>query len=157
MIGGLINVSIGLLHFMGIDTPVNWLIGVFFPYANYFAVNVFIPFSIGASGCAIALISLGFLGRITSYPEQTRTILLILGSFACIGTWVVGGVIIMVAGIQTHRYWTEVREVRIIRRPMPPRGTDLPYEGDIQQRFCRRCRAAVTEDDQYCAACGAKI
>ncbi len=157
VIGGLTNVSIGLLHIMGIDTPINWLIGVYFPYANYFFVNGIIPFSIGASGCIVALASLGFLGRITSNPEQTRTLLLILGSFASIGTWVVGGVIIMAAGIFTHYHWVEVSEARIIRRSVSIRGTDLPAESGLPQQFCRQCGAAVSPDERYCASCGRRI
>ena len=138
VIGGVINVGIGLLDSVGVVTPLIWVTDTYFPASNRYFMNVVLPIIFGGSGCICSLSALGFSRWITSNTELARLPLVILGVAASVGSWFVGGALIVVAGIQTHRHWMVVREADIIRR-------------------CKHCGATVATEDRYCAVCGVRI
>jgi len=102
LIGGVANLTIGALHFFGISTPLSFLEWplslipfnslLWYPY-------MFTPILLGLVGGGSAIAAMGCRPRLYADPEGTGIALVIYGAVSAASCWVVGGVLIYVAGL----------------------------------------------------------
>ncbi len=156
IVGGLANIALGILHFIGVRTPFYYL-NITGPLYWMFGLrlgNVIPPILIGLVGGAFAIAALGLCGKIDLDPLNTGVKLIIYGVIAGAGTWGIGGVLIVIGGILSIIYNYERRKAQIPTAPTKP-VREPPKVARVG--FCPNCGSKVEESDAYCFACGQKI
>jgi hypothetical protein len=156
IVGGLANIALGILHFLGVRTPF-YYINITGPLYWLFGLrlgNVIPPILFGLVGGAFAIAALGLCDKIELDPQHTGVKLIIYGVIAGAGTWGVGGVFIVIGGILSIVYNYERRKAQ---RPKTPSQQVQEPPRAARVGFCPNCGSKVEKSDAYCFACGQKI
>jgi hypothetical protein len=178
LLGGLANIAIGVLHFLGIPLPWRFLewpmfMAMVFPGSIWWYLYVFVPLIIGIVGTLFTLICMSRRMAIRTEPKGTGVALIVCGGVVAGCCWVFGGLLIIFAGIFSILHWSDVRPTR--RRPAPrtrprpvsepepkvaPHSTVRVVESPKVAKstgYCGSCGALLAPDDLYCNRCGIPV
>lgn len=178
LLGGLANIGIGVLHYLGIPLPFRFLewpmfMAFFFPGSIWWVLYVYVPLILGIVGTLFTLICLWRRFSIPTEPKGTGVALIVCGGVVAACCWGLGGLFVIFAGIYSILYWSDVRPRRQRRaprvRPRPvyepepkvaPHSTvrvvSSPKSVDAEG-YCASCGALLAPDDKYCNRCGVPL
>ncbi len=178
LLGGLANIAIGALHFLGIPLPFRFLewpmfMAFIFPGSIWWFLYVFVPLIIGIVGTLFTLICMSRRVAIRTEPKSAGIGLIVCGGVVAGCCWGFGGLLIIFAGIFSILHWSDIRVTR--PRPAPrvrpspaykpepkvaPRSTVQVVSSSKLEKtegYCSSCGALLAPDDIYCNRCGVPL
>lgn len=154
--GGLVNITLGILHFYNIWTPLYWLIiqGPFYYLFGWNLGNVIPPILCGSIGIIFAYAALKRAPQINTDPQGAGVAFIILGVISGACTWGIGGILIVVAGILSivSEYEQRTATRRTRRRTRTATVSEPPKS--MGPSYCPDCGTKIDKSDIYCFACG---
>lgn len=178
LLGGLANIAIGFLHYLGIPLPFGFLewpmiMPFIFPGSLWQFIYVGVPLGIGIVGTLFTVICMSRRLAIRTEPKGTGTALIVCGGVVAGCCWGFGGLLIIFAGIFSILYWTDIRPRRSrrsrraprvaprpVRTPPPrtaPRSTVRVVSTPSKVKaegYCPSCSVLITPGDRFCSSCG---
>ncbi len=176
LLGGLANIAVGVLHFLGIRLPFRFLewpafMAYFFPGSTIWFLYVFVPLILGIVGTLFTIICMSRRLAIRTEPKGTGTALIVCGGVVAGCCYGFGGLLIIFAGIFSILFWSDIRGTRprhAPRGPLRPVYTPAPRAAPRSTvrvvsppsrvtavRYCNSCGVLIAPGDRFCSRCGA--